>query len=162
MNTEIEQEKRGRGRPRKRRILSITERENLSTMVASDAKDKKETAFEYPSLDSVTDTQTPRVKKELANGEVDSLSKSEKIRMESRYKELTEYLVKTMVTKAQTMLRPSKDGVQSYDFRKTAEQMAKVEMNPERNKFAQEWKNLGRELWPDEPERSNLESIRPE
>ena len=56
-------------------------------------------------------------------------------------------------------LMPQKGGVQSMEFRKTSNFMAKKEMSPEFQKVAERYKYVCRELG--HIEDANLESIRP-
>ena len=160
MNTQ-EEIKRGRGRPR--RILTPTEKENFEKLVNESKEDQIETNQFYPGsqIKGKEDDQTKRAKQLLKDGQADSISKYERNKKEERRKQLTEYLSKHMVPRSHVTLRPSKDGVQSYEFRKATNFMAEKEMSVEFVQAAEEFKSISRELYPEDRDQSNLESIRP-
>ena len=160
MNT---QEQTGRrGRPR--RILTPAERENFEKLDREAKEDQIETEQFFPGseIKGKVDEQTRRARQLLKEGQLDSLSKGERSKKESRRFELTEWLKKNMVPKSHVSLRPSEKGVQSYEFRKACDFMASKEMSMEFAKVAEEWKSLSRELYHDDPYMSNTDSIRPE
>ena len=65
-----------------------------------------------------------------------------------------------MVPKSHIYLRPQKNGVQDFEFRKTANFMASKEMSAEFQKVAERYKFIMRQLGRQED--ANLESIRPD
>lgn len=161
MNTTTEStQKRGRGRPQ-RRILTPTEVEGFKDLISSDKAMKTETDEFYPSVPNMPKSeQIKRVEKTLSDGEVDSINKWDKNKLEKRAAELKEWLVKNMVPRSHIGLRISKDGVQSIEFQKAKNFMAQKEMSSEFQKMAIEYKNIMRRL--ERPEEANLENIRPE
>ena len=56
-------------------------------------------------------------------------------------------------------LFPSLDHMKSVEFDR-AVTAAKRELSPRFTNLAQRWKKLGRILWPDDPEKSDLEVLR--
>lgn len=148
-----------RGRPR--RILSSAEKEEFNRIIQHEKEAKTETEKFYPGPQmAVGDSeQVQRIKKTLKEGEPDSKTKWDKARLEKEANVLKEWLQKNMVSRAQTLLRPSNNGSQSHDFRKSANQMASREMSAEFQKAAERYKYIMRELGREEE--ANLEEIRP-
>lgn len=92
------------------------------------------------------------------------LTGAERQKAERRYADLSEILPKTMMTKEEQNYFPSSaDHNKDQSYQKAVKKaMAKGgEFDPSWISMAQEWKNLGRLLWPEEPGKSNLENIRP-
>ena len=82
---------------------------------------------------------------------------------EKRYFELKEWLSKRMLSKAQMNYFPSaKDEIKQANY-ETAVRRATAPDSEHSNAFlklAHEFKRLGRLLWPEDPEKCNLEFIR--
>jgi hypothetical protein len=159
MNTTSE--KRPVGRPR--RILTPTETESFEKIISENDRDKIETDEEYPlpQLLKGDDGQIKSIKRVLKeSGDSDSLNEHQKMKLEDRGKQLKEWLQKCMIPKSHIGLRPSKDGVQNYDFQKAKNDMAMKEMSSEFVQVAEEYKNIMRTLG--RPEEANLEIIRPD
>lgn len=146
---------------RERRVLTPTEVEKFQRQVSEDAQDRKETDQFFPGEDraGVANSQLDPVKAQLKNNAPKKLTEYEKQAMEKRLKELKEYFLKNMVPKSGVMLRQQKGGVQDPDFRRASNLMASVEMSQQFQVFAQEWKNICRDLG--RPEDANLEYLRP-
>lgn len=92
------------------------------------------------------------------------LSGEQRKKSESRYFQLKDIIVKKMLTREEMDYFPSaNDGVKQANYelavRKATE--AGYEGSQEYNVSAQEFKRLGRLLWPEDPEMCSLSKIRP-
>lgn len=91
------------------------------------------------------------------------LTGADRQRAEKRYAELSEILPERMLTHEEMDYFPSAtDTLKDSLYRQAVDKAAAKgnENSPEFSRLAQEWKQLGRILWPDEPERSNTQSLR--
>jgi len=91
------------------------------------------------------------------------LTGSDRQKAEKRYFELSEILPERMLTHEEMDFFPSaSDATKDQAYRKAVEKAAAKgnENSPEFGRLAQEWKQLGRILWPDEPDKSNTQSLR--
>lgn len=152
-----------------RRILTPTEREGLEKNLGRIATDKRGDlegvprrlrGAIYKSGEETTDAMDAderRIKRALSQGARDSLSAGERTQLESTAKQLKESLAKRMVSKKDMELRPG-----SVDFRRAVNRVAGQEMSQDFAKDASAYKNIMRQLHPDDPDASNLETIRPE
>jgi hypothetical protein len=149
--------------PRERRILPPQERERLEAELESRLEDKKFKPGKHTwQPERVNDPREramiQRIKKTLDNGTPGSLSASEKSRLESEAKTLRGWLRSKMLTRRQASLRAGPDPA----FRKAVNQMAQNENSLEFVRRAERWKNIMRQLDPDDPNVANLETIRPD
>ena len=148
---------------KQRRILTPTEKEKFEERLQEDKADRTETESTFPGevrFPGVEDGQISRIRKTIKEGEPDSLNKYERDKREKRAVFLKSWLIKHMVPKSHVHLRAQSGGVQNPEFRRAVDEMARVEMSPEYQKVASEYKNIMRELG--RPEDANLEFIRPD
>ncbi len=147
--------------PPTRRVLTPTETQGFNDAIQDHEGRGKEGEMTYVVEGHKTnDPQINRMKGLLKNSNIGGLNKSEKAAKEARSEVLKKWLRGMMVPRSHISLRPQKDGVQSYEFRKAASHMAEKEMSAEFQNVAQEYKNIMREL--ERPEEANLEAIRPD
>ena len=106
-------------------------------------------------LEKATAAREQRV---LQEGQAGSLSRAQKIKTERQAKIYREWLQKSMVPKSHVNLRAS---ASDPEFRKAVNEMAAKENSREFQEVAKKFKNLMRELHPNDPHLSNLETIRP-
>jgi hypothetical protein len=92
----------------------------------------------------------------LGNGESDSIGASERIAIEGRAKEHEEFFRKNMLSRKATCLSYS-----DPEFQK-AVRLGLAEQTPEFQKRATDWKNIQRQLSPEDATASNLERLRPD
>jgi hypothetical protein len=91
------------------------------------------------------------------------LTGADRQKAEKRYFELCEILPDRMLTHEEMDFFPSAtDAHKDQSYRQAVEKAAAKgnENSPEFGRLATEWKQLGRILWPDEPEKSNTQSLR--
>src|SRR3990167_2619796 len=165
MNTQKEAMQKSPGRKRIVPVLSDSEIEGLERVVRDDKEDKTETSEFYPGeaiKGKGDDPFLKKVKKTLRDGEPRVLNRKDKKLMECRAGQLKGFLQKFMVPKSHIGLRQSKDGSQNLDFVKSVHFMAKKEMSREFVDAANEYKDIMRELHPEEPELSTVEFLRPD
>lgn len=148
--------------PRERRILPPQERERLETELESRLEDRKFKPGSHtwqPGRvnDPREKAMIQRIKKTLDNGQPDTLNKSERARLEAEERQLREWLASKMVPRSHTQLRAGPDPA----FRKAVNFMAQNENSSDFVRKAERWKNIRRQLEPDDPNAANLESIRP-
>lgn len=154
----------------KRRIMSPTEREGLNRELQTIATDRagmiegvprRMQQFMNPEGAEVNrgvlDAREKRIRNVLAEGAPDSLSAAERTKLEADEKAMREKLVARMLPKTLMRLRPG-----SLDFTKARNLLAKNEMSAEFNRDAAAWKNMRRQLDPNDPDFASLENIRPE
>lgn len=147
-----------------RRILTPAEKSSLQARIDEHEEDtgrQKDNNLYFP--ERVNDPQEragiARAKRVLANGQPDSLSRAEKLKMEEANKVDVTWLRKNMVPRSHVNLRP---GPNDPEFRKAVNEMATKENSREFQIVAQRVKNRMRSLYPNDPHLSNLDSIRPE
>ncbi len=154
-------EERKRIVPADEKVLSPTEVQGLETQLRDHEEDRKETDGSYspdrPNSDDA-DPTIRRYKRVLQRGKPGSVSKQERYKRERQMEVDKEYLQKMMVPRSHVTLRASADP----EFRKAVNFMAKQEMSSEYQTVAQRYKSNARLLYPDSPELSNLETIRPD
>lgn len=92
----------------------------------------------------------------LANGQPDAIGDAEKAAIEKRAREHEEFFGKSMLPRSQTGLPYGHP-----DFLK-AVHLGVRESSAEFQKRAADWKNIQRQLSPDDPSASNLERLRPD
>ena len=111
-----------------------------------------------PGLDDkmAVHSRIRKIDRALANGASDSISEAEKVAIERRSREHEEFFKKNMNTRKATGLPYNHP-----DFSK-AVQAGLREHSPEFQKRATDWKNIQRQLNPDDASASNLERIRPD
>jgi len=158
-----------------RRIAPLQERDRMKREIANaeadgrgespefnraDKRHSLETAYGRKAM-SAGKVQLDRLRRVASEGEPDSLSEDERNRKESRVKELSKILSGLMVTRKQTRMNQYEKGNLNVEFSRAAHQMANQENSPRFQQMAVEWKNLRRELLPDDPNAGNLETIRP-
>jgi hypothetical protein len=105
-----------------------------------------------------------KLERVLSNGSPDSLSKRERVAKERMVQEDREWLEKNMVPRTHINLgwrdiRDRRTTQKEYD---KAVKGCVVEHSPEFNKRAERFKNNMREIAPDDPEASSIETIRPD
>jgi hypothetical protein len=91
------------------------------------------------------------------------LTGADRQKAEKRYFELSEILPDRMLTHEEMNFFPSvTDEMKDQAYRKAVDKAAAKgnENSPEFGRLAQEWKQLGRILWPEDPEKSNTQSLR--
>ncbi len=148
---------------RERRILTPAEKESLNRQIQNHEEDSKAGGPGYyvpkDRQDSPEEAATiARAKRTLARGEVGPMSRGEKIQVEKRAEQLQGYLTSKMLSKAEMALKPGT----GPSFRKVVNEHSRVEMSPEFQKAATEWKNCRRRMDPHDPGVGNLEHIRPD
>ena len=84
------------------------------------------------------------------------LDKKERMEWERQAKEFEEWLVKHMLPRSLTSLKP-----RDIQFKRMASRMAETEMSSQFAQVADRWKNIMRTLHPDDPSMSSIERIRP-
>ena len=100
-----------------------------------------------------------RIMNTLRNGEPEEVSRHKMPALERRRKELEDFMKTRMVPRAGTRLRAGS----GPEFRRAVNMMAKNELrDPSFSRATVEWKNIMRQIAPDDPDASNLENIRPE
>jgi hypothetical protein len=92
----------------------------------------------------------------LANGQPDSISEPERAAIEKRAREHEEFFKSNMLPRSQTSLPYGHP-----DFQK-AVGLGLREQSQEFQRRATDWKNIQRQLAPEDPSASNLERIRPQ
>ncbi len=95
-------------------------------------------------------------RRKLAAGMPDSIGEAEKAALEKEARELEEFLKPNMSSRKMLSLPYG-----HQDFQK-AVHLGLREQSPEFSERAMRWKNIKRQLIPDDPSASNLETIRPE
>lgn len=100
--------------------------------------------------------QIRRLETILRNGAPDSITKGQRTRLEKEAAGLREWLQGQMVPRSH-----AKIGYSHPDFQKTVNHGVR-EHSPEFSQKADRFKNIMREIAPDDPNKANLESIRPE
>lgn len=148
---------------RERRILTPAEREGLKQRIAENEEDTQQPQNRNLYIperlnDPLERATVAREKRVLAEGEPDSLSRAKKIKMERQAKIYKEWLQRSMVPKSHVNLKPSPS---DPSFRMAVNEMAKKENSREFQDVAKRFKNIMRELHPNDPHLSNLETIRP-
>ena len=98
-----------------------------------------------------------RARRIIKNTQPDSLSKAERCRWEAEAKRFENWMSKWMLRRSQMNLRRT----DSSEFRAAANFHAENENSQEFARVAERWKNIMNQLYPDSPERANLERIRP-
>lgn len=148
---------------KERRILTPAEKEGLEQRRREMEEDTNTPAnrnlYIPERVNDPMERQTAaREARVLREGEPDSLSRAARIKKEQRAKIDREWLQKHMVPKSHVNLRAS---ASDPEFRKAVNAMAKDENSREFQEVAQRHKNDMRELHPNDPHLSNLETIRP-
>lgn len=105
----------------------------------------------------IMDVREKRIRGVLSSGAATSLSSEERAKLESDEKKMRETLSARMISRKMMTLRPG-----SLEFTKARNLMAKNEMSTDFNRDAMVWKNMRRQLDPNDPDIANLENIRPE
>lgn len=154
----------------KRRILTPVERDGLNRELRTIEADRAGDAEGIPRrmrgfIDTdiraehtdVLDAREKRVRNALAAGAPEPLSGPERSKLESDEKVLREKLIAQMLPRKMMTLKPG-----SLDFTKARNLLAKNEMSAEFNRAAASWKNIRRQLDPEDPGASSLENIRPD
>ena len=149
---------------RQRRILTSAETEAISRRLKETEDDRATPTNPNiynpdPVHSRQEDRSTRRARAVLKNGQPDTLSAGQRKKMEYQAKIDKEWMVKQMVPKSMTRLRPDPSNT---DYRRGATTMARVENSVEFQEVAQRYKNAQRQLHPNDPHLANLESIRPE
>jgi hypothetical protein len=103
------------------------------------------------------DFQINRIKRLLSEGAPDSPDKYDQQALEKEKVQLEDWLKGKMVPVTGTELRPGP----RPEFRKAVNLMAKNENSTEFHKKAMRWKEIVRQLEPEDPDAENLENIRP-
>lgn len=152
-----------------RRILGASEREGLERQLATIESDRRGDIEGIPrrmqgfvdrNVDinrGIMDVREKRLRNVLASGAASSLSPEERAKLEADEKKLRGTLSERMLSRKMMTLRPG-----SLEFTKARNLMAKNEMSQEFNRDAMLWKNMRRQLDPNDPDIANLENIRPE
>lgn len=147
-----------------RRILTPAERESINRRIVEHKEDTEQPENRNLYIPDRTDDRIEnagikRAQYVLKSGELDNLNRSEKIKMEEANKHDVKWLQERMVPKSHVNCRPGPD---QTDFRKAVNEMATKENSREFQIVAQRVKNRMRQLYPNDPHLSNLETIRPE
>lgn len=159
----------------RRRIMPLNERERLQREIGLDQQDmsgeipeasraQKKYLMRIPGEENMLNVNRKALAqkiKALRDGQPDSISKHERVKMEKEEKELAEWCSKRMVPVEDVQLRPSEKGVSTPDFVRAVNHMSKNEHSPEFMEKANRLKNIRRQLNPDDPMAGNLEHIRP-
>jgi hypothetical protein len=107
--------------PKQRRILTPTEREKLKDEMSRNEAEmrgeieggmspaQRAAIYDISRRDGSLEARNRRIKHVLANGEPEDLRKGAKVALEARRRELETFLVKRMVPKSATALRPGPD-----------------------------------------------------
>lgn len=152
-----------------RRILGASEREGLERQLSTIEADRRGDIEGIPrrmqgfidrDVDvnrGIMDAREKRIRGVLSSGAATSLSSEERTKLESDEKKMRENLSARMISRKMMNLRPG-----SLEFTKARNLMAKNEMSAEFNRDAMVWKNMRRQLDPNDPDIANLENIRPE
>jgi hypothetical protein len=165
-------------------VLSVKEVADLKTRIDNDEayleqldktpKDREGAAAEaHLPASQVAEVGTDAVEKRIERNKralatMDpanmKLSGAERQRWEKRYEELKEWLSNRMITVEEQNYFPSaSDHVKDQNYRKAVAHAVSAD-GEHSNEFisrAHEYKRLARVLWPEDPDMSNLENIRP-
>jgi len=169
---------------RKLPLLSVREVEDLNKQIGQDQayldqlngtpKDAEGAAAEaHLAAAEVADVSTDSVEKRIERSKRalramdpanQKITGAERQRAEKRYFDLKERLVPRMLTKEQQNFFPSAtDALKDQAYQKAVEraQSKDGEFSDDFISMAHEFKRLARLLWPEDPQKCNLEFIRP-
>ena len=161
-------------------VISVSEAQNLKREIAATEAYVREVSGEAPmgeaelAVSDVADVsleshkaKIARAKKylELRDPENHKLTGADRLKGEKRWKELGDWLSERMLTLAEQGAFPSsKDEVKDQMYQRAVEKASSKDGENTREFVlkALEWQNLGRRLWPSDPEKSNTNLLRKE
>lgn len=141
---------------RTKKLLSAEEVESLKNRIAERKQDSVETAEFYSSPQSDTEEANIRkMQRILDEGSPEEATKNKRARLESEWRELGGRISSMMVSRE---LMQSRSG--SNDYHRAVRGLVEVEGSAEFQALTQQWKNLGRQIDPLNPELTDLDSLR--